>query len=168
MRKKLELGELGELVVQEICRIRNLSCVRSSDKYDDEKDHIIESSIVEVKTQFPLISKEMFTFAATQEKKLREVDYTLILAYSNGWSYDWLDKIYVMLPTFKMGRYKQNGTDMICVHREDPAIFWWADIPEDISQEMRRITTVSEYFPKTTKWEKVKNLSLQSKLSMLE
>lgn len=92
-----ELGLAGEKII--INMLSNLGCkIESSvDKYDSEKDLLVDGKKVEVKTQIPFAKKKSFTFSPWQLKKCKSVDVLYFIAIpnenpkydlpENGWIY---------------------------------------------------------------------------------
>ena len=79
--KQEKLGRLGEELVQDI-----FGGYLSEDKYDQDKDLIIDGKNVEVKTQNRFIKKNAFTVwiknKINQERKCLDVDRLLFVEYN--------------------------------------------------------------------------------------
>ncbi len=92
-----ELGLLGEKIVMNMIN-RNtpgLIIEQSINKFDSEKDMIVDGKKVEVKTQTPFVFKNCFSFRPNQLYKCRKVDVMYIVSvphlrfkhFSDGYVY---------------------------------------------------------------------------------
>ena len=97
------LGALGEEIVGKVLEEAGFNIKQSDDKYDSEKDFLIEGLKVEVKTVVPWFKENALTIDAKQYPKCFNADYVIFVcvpskglsAYSND-KYD--GNIYVVKP----------------------------------------------------------------------
>jgi len=92
-----ELGLAGEKIVASMLSKLGCQIDPSYNKYDSEKDLLVDGKRVEVKTQIPLFIKKAFTFSPSQLQKCRSVDALYFNAIpnpnkkydlpENGWIY---------------------------------------------------------------------------------
>ena len=96
-QKMNELGLLGEKIVINMLNRLNPGLVieQSVNKFDSEKDMLVDGKKVEVKTESPFVFKDCFSFRPNQLKKCRNVDVLFIVSvphvkfkhHSDGWVY---------------------------------------------------------------------------------
>jgi DNA-binding sugar fermentation-stimulating protein len=66
-RQRIELiGALGEEIVDKVLKEAGFSVQKSEDKYDSEKDFLVEGLKVEVKTVVPWFTENALTIDASQ------------------------------------------------------------------------------------------------------
>lgn len=95
--KMNELGLAGEKVVTNMLNRLHPGLVieHSINKYDSEKDMLVDGKKVEVKTESPYVFKQCFSFRPNQLRKCRNVDVLYIVSVphvkfkheSDGWVY---------------------------------------------------------------------------------
>jgi hypothetical protein len=95
--KMNELGLMGEKVVTNMLNRLNPGLVieHSVNKFDSEKDMLVDGKKVEVKTESPYVFKDCFSFRPNQLRKCRNVDVLYIVSvphvkfkhHSDGWVY---------------------------------------------------------------------------------
>lgn len=95
--KMNELGLMGEKVVTNMLNRLHPGLVieHSVNKFDSEKDMLVDGKKVEVKTESPFVFKDCFSFRPNQLRKCRNVDVLYIVSvphvkfrhYSDGWVY---------------------------------------------------------------------------------
>lgn len=95
--KMNELGLLGEKIVTNMLNrlYPGLIIEHSVNKFDSEKDMLVDGKKVEVKTESPYVMKNCFSFRPNQMKKCRSVDVLYIVSvphikfkhFSDGWVY---------------------------------------------------------------------------------
>jgi len=95
--KMNELGLMGEKVVTNMLNrmYPGLVIEHSINKFDSEKDMLVDGKKVEVKTESPYVFKNCFSFRPNQLKKCRNVDVLYIVSvphvkfkhFSDGWVY---------------------------------------------------------------------------------
>jgi hypothetical protein len=81
-RKEL-LGAVGEGIVRRFFQSNGLSVQMSEDKFDAEKDMIVEGQTVEVKTLLPIYKYNAFCLPVQQSKKCEEVDRLIFIEVPN-------------------------------------------------------------------------------------
>jgi hypothetical protein len=95
--KMNELGLLGEKIINNMLNslYPGLKIEHSVNKFDSEKDMLVDGKKVEVKTETPYVLKDCFSFRPKQLNKCRSVDVLYIVSvphpkfkhYSDGWVY---------------------------------------------------------------------------------
>ena len=142
-----ELGLAGEKIIINMlseagCRIKS-----SVDKFDSEKDLLVDGKKVEVKTQVPFIMQNAFTFKPNQLRKCRSVDVLYFVSVPAGRHNDkWAGWIFKADPkTFTTRTYKtKDGRQMILVDREQPALYPVKKMTDEEMVELQKYT-VSDY-----------------------
>ena len=143
-----ELGLAGEKII--INMLSSLGCkIESSvDKYDSEKDLLVDGKKVEVKTQIPFAKKKSFTFSPWQLKKCKSVDVLYFIAIpnenekynlpENGW-------IYRVVPSeFQYEEWKDRwGKPRILVPINQDCIFPVQKLTEEQIKYLQSYTTSS-------------------------
>jgi hypothetical protein len=123
--KHQELGLLGEKIVTNMLSGLGLRVEQSINKYDSEKDLLVDGKKVEVKTETPFVKKECFSFRPNQLKKCTTVDVLYIVSvphpkyehYSGGWVFR------VDPKNFEHFTYKTRyGVEMIGIKINQPAV----------------------------------------------
>jgi hypothetical protein len=125
--KMNELGLAGEKIVTNMLNSlgSNLKIEHSVDKYDREKDMLVDGYKVEVKTQVPFVMKNAFTFLPKQLNKCRGVDVLYFVSVPPPRNEDkWAGWIFRAEPkNFKTTSYTtRDGRNMILVPREQEAL----------------------------------------------
>lgn len=125
--KMNELGLAGEKVVTNMLnRLQpGLVIEHSINKYDNEKDMLVDGKKVEVKTESPYVLKNCFSFRPNQLRKCRSVDVLYVVSvphikykhFSDGW-------VYRLIPDqFKTFEYMTKfGVRMIGIPIEQEAV----------------------------------------------
>jgi hypothetical protein len=95
--KMNELGLTGEKVVTNMLNRLHPGLVieHAINKYDNEKDMLVDGKKVEVKTESPYVLKNCFSFRPNQLRKCRSVDVFYVVSvphikfkhFSDGWVY---------------------------------------------------------------------------------
>ena len=73
-QKMVELGAIGEEMVADLFRLRGHKVVLSENKYDSEKDMMIDGQTCEVKTQMPYFLRKLFSVKPDQHFKCINAD----------------------------------------------------------------------------------------------
>ena len=121
-----ELGLAGEKIIANYFSEQGQKVKHSVDKFDREKDMLIENSTkVEVKTQQPYVKMNALTFRPNQLNKCRNVDELYFVTAKAQISpyYKWNDCIFKVNPkTFETKSYKTSyGVEMIAIPIEQEA-----------------------------------------------
>ena len=142
-----ELGLMGEKIVINMLNEQGCKVKTSVDKYDSEKDMVVDGKKVEVKTQVPFIMQNAFTFKPNQLRKCRGVDELYFVSVPAGRHGDkWEGWIFKADPkTFTTRQYKtKDGRDMILVDREQEALTPVLKMSNEEIKELQKYT-VSGY-----------------------
>jgi hypothetical protein len=143
-----ELGLMGEKIVINMLNEEGRKVKTSIDKYDSEKDLLIDGKIkAEVKTQVPFIMQNAFTFKPNQLRKCRGVDELYFVSVPAGRHSDkWAGWIFKADPkSFVTRSYRtKDGRDMILVDREQSALKPVMKISDEEIKELQKYT-VSGY-----------------------
>lgn len=143
------LGLAGEKIVTNMLNSLSdkLKIEHSIDKFDSEKDMLVDGYTVEVKTQVPFLMKNAFTFKPNQLKKCRSVDVLYFVSVPPPNHQDkWAGWIFRADPKkFRYQNYTtKDGRNMILVPREQSGMFPVQKMSdEDVKHLMRY--TISEY-----------------------
>ena len=142
-----ELGLVGEkIVVNMLNKLHpELRVVFSTNKYDNEKDMLVDDKKVEVKTQSPFIMKNAFTFRPNQLRKCQSVDVLYIVSvphprwkhHSDGW-------VFRVVPSeFEYQTWvDKKGISRIIIPINQPAVIRVHKIDDsDIKELMKYSTT---------------------------
>lgn len=79
-KQRIELiGTLGEDIVNKVLKEAGFNIIKSEDKYDSEKDFLVENLKVEVKTVVPWFTENALTIDASQYKKCYNADYVIFV-----------------------------------------------------------------------------------------
>jgi hypothetical protein len=73
------LGAVGEGLVRRFFQSQGKIVIMSEDKYDDEKDMIVNGKTVEVKTLLPVYKYNSFCLPCNQSKKCESVDRLIFI-----------------------------------------------------------------------------------------
>jgi hypothetical protein len=127
IEKRNEMGLAGEKIVTNMLSSLGLRVEQSINKYDSEKDLLVDGYKVEVKTETPYAFKNCFSFRPNQLKKCTSVDVLYIVSVphpnpkyshkSDGWVYR------VDPKNFQTFNYKTRyGTEMVGIKIDQPAV----------------------------------------------
>ena len=103
-KEKIEaIGALGEEIVGKVLKEAGFDVKQSEDKFDSEKDFLIEGLKVEVKTVVPWFTENALTIDAKHYPKCFNADYVIFVCVPskgyNNYSNDKYDgNIYVVKP----------------------------------------------------------------------
>lgn len=142
-----ELGLMGEKIVINMLNEQGCKVKTSVDKYDSEKDMVVDGKKVEVKTQVPFIMQNAFTFKPNQLRKCRGVDELYFVSVPAGRHGDkWEGWIFKANPkTFTTRQYRtKDGRDMILVDREQESLTPVLKMSSEEIKELQKYT-VSGY-----------------------
>lgn len=141
--KMAELGLTGEKVVTNMLNrlYPGLVIEHSINKYDSEKDMLVDGKKVEVKTESPYVLANCFSFRPNQLNKCRKVDVLYIVSvphvkfkhFSDGW-------VYRLVPSeFRTIEYTTKfGTRMIGIPiRQEACIPVYKMVDEEIAELMK-------------------------------
>lgn len=80
--KMCELGLIGEKIITNMLNRLNPGLIieHSIDKFDNQKDMLVDGKKVEVKTESPYVFKNCFSFRSNQLRKCRNVDVLFIVS----------------------------------------------------------------------------------------
>jgi hypothetical protein len=78
-QRKEALGAVGEGIVRRFFEDQGLKVTMSEDKFDAEKDMIIDGKTVEVKTLLPIYKFNAFCLPVQQSKKCESVDRLIFI-----------------------------------------------------------------------------------------
>jgi hypothetical protein len=142
-----EMGLAGEKIIinylsEDGCKIKS-----SVDKYDSEKDLLVDGKKAEVKTQVPFIMKKAFTFKPNQLRKCRSVDVLYFVCVpAPRHSFKWEGYIFKVDPKkFVTENYKtKDGRDMILIPIEQDALTPYKKMTNEEMVTLQKYT-VSEY-----------------------
>jgi hypothetical protein len=142
-----ELGLAGEKIIINMLSEDGCKIKTSVDKFDSEKDLLVDDKKVEVKTQVPFIMQNAFTFKPNQLRKCRGVDELYFVSVPAGHHSDkWAGWVFKADPkTFVTRTYKtKDGRDMLLIDREQEAL---KPVKKMTDEEMRELQkyTVSGY-----------------------
>lgn len=124
--KRNEMGLAGEKIVTNMLSALGLKIEQSVNKYDSEKDMLVDGYKVEVKTETPYVLKDCFSFRPNQLKKCSSVDVLYIVSvphpkYKHPTADGWVFR--VDPKNFKTFNYKTRyGTEMIGIKIKQPAV----------------------------------------------
>ena len=147
--KMNELGLLGEKIVTNMLNKLNPGLVikHSLNKFDNEKDMLVDGKKVEVKTESPYVFMNCFSFRPNQLKKCNNVDVLYIVSvphikfkhYSDGW-------VYRVIPDqFKTIRYTTKyGVQMIGIPIKQESVIPVYKMTEDEITELKKYSN-TEY-----------------------
>lgn len=145
--KMNELGLMGEKIVTNMLNREHPGLVieHSINKFDSEKDMLVDGKKVEVKTESPYVFKNCFSFRPSQLKKCRSVDVLYIVSvphvkfkhFSDGWVYR------IKPDEFKTIKYvTKYGVEMVGIPIEqDAVIAVYKMTNEEISELMKYSNT---------------------------
>lgn len=145
--KRNEMGLAGEKIVTNMLSALGLKIQHSVNKYDSEKDMLVDGYKVEVKTETPYVMKNCFSFRPNQLKKCSSVDVLYIVSVphpkyqckADGWIYR------VDPKKFQTFTYKtRNGIDMVGIKIDQPAVVPVQKMSDDEIKELKKYT-VTQY-----------------------
>lgn len=145
--KMNELGLAGEKIVINMLSSLGLKIESSINKYDSEKDMLVDGKKVEVKTQVPFVIQNAFTFKPNQLNKCRSVDVLYFVCvpppkHNDKWG-GWIFK--ANPKSFITRNYKtKDGRFMILVDREQEALTPVMKMSDENINELKKYT-ISEY-----------------------
>jgi len=142
-----ELGLMGEKIIINYLSEKGHMVKHSVDKYDSEKDLIVENKKVEVKTQVPFLIENSFSFKPDQLKKCRNVDVLYFISVPatkhrdkwEGWIFEADPKKFEWFE-----RTTKNGRKMILVDRNQPALKPVKKVSQEEMEQLKKYS-VSEY-----------------------
>jgi hypothetical protein len=142
-----ELGLMGEKIVTNMLNKLHPGLIieHSINKFDSEKDMLVDGKKVEVKTETPYVFKNCFSFRPNQLKKCRNVDVLYIVSvphvkfkhFSDGW-------VYRLIPDqFKTFNYRTNfGVEMVGIPiKQETVIPVYQMTSEEVKELMKYSTT---------------------------
>jgi hypothetical protein len=149
-RQRIELiGALGEEIVDKVLKEAGFSVQKSEDKYDSEKDFLVEGLKVEVKTVVPWFTENALTIDASQYRKCYNADYVIFVCVpSKGLTnlstnkYD--GNVYVVNPKEVKWKTKEtrNGLAKCLIKIDQPEVRLCHKITDEkILNRMRNLTT---------------------------
>ena len=147
IEKMNELGLMGEKIIINYLSEKGHIVNHSVDKYDSEKDLIVEGKKVEVKTQVPFLLENSFTFKPDQLRKCRNVDVLYFVSVpANKHNDKWAGWIFEADPKEFVTRQRttKDGRVMILIDRNQPALKPIKRVSEEEMEQLQRYT-VSEY-----------------------
>lgn len=145
--KMNELGLAGEKVVTNMLNRLHPGLVieHSIDKYDNEKDMLVDGKKVEVKTESPYVLKNCFSFRPSQLRKCRSVDVLYIVSVPHVKFKHFSDGIvYRLIPSeFKTFEYvTRRGVKMVGIPiKQDAVIPVYTMNQEEIEHLMKYSNT---------------------------
>lgn len=145
--KMNELGLMGEKIIINYLSEEGHIVKHSVDKYDSEKDLIVEGKKVEVKTQVPFLLENSFTFKPDQLRKCRNVDVLYFVSVpANKHNDKWAGWIFEADPKKFVTRQRttKDGRVMILIDRNQPALKPIKRVSAEEMEQLQRYT-VSEY-----------------------
>ena len=149
-RQRIELiGALGEEIVDKVLKEAGFNVQKSEDKYDSEKDFLVEGLKVEVKTVVPWFTENALTIDASQYRKCYNADYVIFVCVpSKGLTnlstnkYD--GNVYVVNPKEVKWKTKEtrHGLAKCLIKIDQPEVRLCHKITDEkILNRMRNLTT---------------------------
>lgn len=120
------LGLVGEKIIANMLNSLDLKVIHSEDKYDSEKDFLVDGYKVEVKTQVPFLMYNSFTIRPKQLQKCRGVDVLYFICVPIEGRYDkWAGWIFRVDPkNFITKSYTtKGGRDMLLIPRDQEFVY---------------------------------------------
>ena len=142
-----ELGLAGEKIIINMLSEDGHKVKTSINKYDSEKDLLVEDKKVEVKTQVPFVMQDDFTFKPNQLKKCRSVDILYFVCVPPPRHKDkWAGWVFEADPkAFTTRNYTtKDGRVMILIDRSQPALKPVKKISDEEVKELQKYS-VSGY-----------------------
>lgn len=149
-KQKIEaLGALGEDIVEDILKKEGFEVIRSEDKFDSEKDFLVQGCKVEVKTVVPWFTENALTIDARHYRKCFNADYVVFVCVpSKGLSQYSTNKydgnIYTVLPKEVkwIAKSTRNGLPKVMVRINQPGVILCHKIEDESTlNRMRELTT---------------------------
>ena len=149
-QQRIELiGALGEEVVDKILKEAGFNVKKSENKYDSEKDFLVEGLKVEVKTVVPWFTENALTIDANQYRKCYNADFVIFVCVpSKGLTnlstskYD--GNVYVVSPKEVKWRTKEtkSGLPKCLINIDQSGVrLCHKIIDQKILDRMRNLTT---------------------------
>ena len=145
--KMNELGLAGEKVVTNMLNRLNPGLVieHSINKFDSEKDMLVDGKKVEVKTESPYVFKNCFSFRPNQLRKCRSVSVLYIVSvphikfkhFSDGWVYRLVPEEYKTIDYVTKFGVRMIGIPI----KQDAVIPVYKMSEEEIAECMKYSTT---------------------------
>lgn len=144
--KHQELGLLGEKIVTNLLSGLGLRVEQSINKYDSEKDMLVDGKKVEVKTETPYVKKNCFSFRPNQLKKCSSVDVLYIVSVphpkfehvAGGWVFRIDPK------NFEHFTYKTRyGLEMIGIKIDQPGVVPVKKLSDEEIKELMKYSVTS-------------------------
>ena len=136
-----ELGLAGEKIIINMLSESGHKVKTSINKYDSEKDLLVEDKKVEVKTQVPFVMQDAFTFKPNQLKKCRSVDILYFVCVPPPRHKDkWAGWVFEADPkAFTTRNYTtKDGRVMILIDRSQPALKPVKKISDEEVKELQK------------------------------
>jgi Holliday junction resolvase-like predicted endonuclease len=151
-KQRIELlGAFGEDLVEKTLQLKGFLVKKSEDKYDSEKDFIVENLKVEVKTVVPWFTENALTIDASQYRKCYNADCVFFVCvpskrlsnYSNT-KYD--GNIYAVDPKKATWIPKTAGNYLpkYIVRIDDPGVTLFHKITNEETLDMLRHLSTSK------------------------
>lgn len=139
------LGTIGEKIVSNMLNSLNLglNIIHSTDKFDSEKDFLIDGKKVEVKTQAPWLFEDSFSFKPNQLKKCGSVDVLYFVSVPIQGRYDpWEGYIWRADPSKLMTRrrFTKEGREMVLIPRKQEAMVPVTKMTQEELSELKKYT----------------------------
>ena len=145
--KMNELGLMGEKIIINYLSEEGHVVKHSVDKYDREKDLVVQDKKVEVKTQVPFLSENAFSFKPDQLRKCRNVDVLYFISVPAGRHHDkWAGWIFQVDPKSFVTRQRntKDGRSMILVDRNQPALKPIKQISAEGREQLRKYSVSAD------------------------
>jgi hypothetical protein len=142
-----ELGLAGEKIIINMLSEAGYKVKTSINKYDSEKDLLVEDRKVEVKTQVPFVMQNAFTFKPNQLRKCRSVDVLYFVCVPPPKHKDqWAGWVFEADPkSFVTRNYiTKDGRVMVLIDRNQPALKPVKKISDEEVKELQKYS-VSGY-----------------------
>jgi hypothetical protein len=142
-----ELGLAGEKIIINMLSEAGYKVKTSINKYDSEKDLLVEDKKVEVKTQVPFVIQNAFTFKPNQLRKCRSVDVLYFVCVPPPKHKDkWAGWVFEADPkSFVTRNYiTKDGRVMMLIDRNQPALKAIKKISDEEVKELQKYS-VSGY-----------------------
>lgn len=138
-----ELGLIGEKIIINMLSESGYRVRSSVDKFDSEKDLIVEDKKVEVKTQVPFVMQNSFTFKPNQLRKCRTVDALYFVSVPplknrdkwGGWIFEANPSEFVTKNYFT-----KDGRLMLLVNRDQSALRPVKKLSDEEITELQKYT----------------------------
>lgn len=143
-------GDIGERIIANLKSSQGFIIELSLDPYDTKKDLRVNGLAAEIKTQAPYITKQLFTFAANQEYKIKNADLVYFIASPTKFGtipFSWMGNIYESIEPNKLTilmSQAQQGKQMRAVHKNDPYLHLIHTIKDPKTLDLLRQYSSSE------------------------